>query len=379
MTRRRTIVIVGTGGIADIHANDIAKLDGRAEIVAAVDTDPERLSAFTKKWSVPRSYADIATMLDEERPDVVDLCTPPALHAVQARAGMERGLTVLCEKPPTLSLAELDELTTLESVGEGRFAAVVQHRFGSGARKLRGLVADARLGQPTVAVCNTLWFRPDDYFAVPWRGKWEIEGGGPTMGHGIHQMDLLLSILGPWRRVTAVAERRARPTDTEDISAAIVTFDSGAVATIINSLLSPRETSYLRFDFAHATVELEHLYGYGDDNWTVTPVPGHEDDVAAAWNEGPSGQPSGHRAQISAVLDALDAGVAPPVTAAQIRPTMDLVTAIYASAFTGRPVEAGEIGPDSPFYRRLDGPGAPWLEKPEPAPNGRLDSSGVLD
>lgn len=379
MTRRRTIVIVGTGGIADIHANDIAKLDGRAEIVAAVDTDPERLSAFTKKWSVPRSYADIATMLDEERPDVVDLCTPPALHAVQARAGMERGLTVLCEKPPTLSLAELDELTTLESVGEGRFAAVVQHRFGSGARKLRGLVADARLGQPTVAVCNTLWFRPDDYFAVPWRGKWEIEGGGPTMGHGIHQMDLLLSILGPWRRVTAVAERRARPTDTEDISAAIVTFDSGAVATIINSLLSPRETSYLRFDFTHATVELEHLYGYGDDNWTVTPVPGHEDDVAAAWNEGPSGQPSGHRAQISAVLDALDAGVAPPVTAAQIRPTMDLVTAIYASAFTGRQVEAGEIGPDSPFYRRLDGPGAPWLAKEGPAPTGRLDSSGVLD
>ncbi len=379
MTRRRTFVIVGTGGIADIHAGDIARLDGRAEIVAAVDTDPERLSAFTAKWSVPRSYADIATMLDEERPDVVDLCTPPALHAVQARACMERGLTVLCEKPPTLSLAELDELTTLESVGEGRFAAVVQHRFGSGARKLRGLVAEARLGQPTVAVCNTLWFRPDEYFAVPWRGKWEIEGGGPTMGHGIHQMDLMLSILGPWRRVTAVAERRARPTDTEDISAAIVTFDSGAMATVINSLLSPRETSYLRFDFAHATVELEHLYGYGDDNWTVTPEPGREDDVAGAWSEGPSGQPSGHGAQISAVLDALDAGVAPPVTAAQIRPTMDLVTAIYASAFTRRPVEAGEIGPDSPFYRRLDGPGAPWLAKAEPAPTGRLERPGVLD
>jgi predicted dehydrogenase len=365
MTRRREFVIVGTGGIANIHAQDIAALNGRAEIVAAVDTDPERLTAFTEKWSVPRSYTDIAAMLDEERPDVVDLCTPPALHALQARACMERGLTVLCEKPPTLSLAELDELTALESEGTGRFASVVQHRFGSAAHKLRSLVGDSRLGPPTVAVCNTLWFRPDEYFAVPWRGKWDVEGGGPTMGHGIHQMDLMLSVLGPWRRVTAVAERRARPTDTEDVSAAVVTFDSGAVATVVNSLLSPRETSYLRFDFAHATVELEHLYGYGDGDWRITAVPGPEDEVNNAWSEGPAGRASGHGAQITAVLDALDADIAPPVTAAQIRPTMDLVTAIYASAFTGRPVDAGEIGPESAFYRRMDGPGAPWLAKEE--------------
>ena len=365
MARPHEFVIVGTGGIADIHALDITKLTGRAEIVAAVDTDPERLSAFTKKWSVPRSYADLTTMLDAESPDVVDVCTPPALHAAQARACMERGLTVLCEKPPTLSLAELDELAALESAGTGRFAAVVQHRFGSGARKLRRLVADARLGPPTVAVCNTLWFRPDEYFAVPWRGKWEIEGGGPTLGHGIHQMDLMLSILGPWHRVVAVADRQARPTDTEDVSAAIVTFDNGAVATVVNSLLSPRETSYLRFDFARATVELEHLYGYGDGDWRITPVPGHEDTATAAWNEGPAGLPSGHAAQLSAVLDALDEGGAPPVPVAQIRPTMDLVTAIYASAFTGRPVCAGEIGPESAFYRRLDGTGAPWLTTEE--------------
>lgn len=362
---RREFVIVGTGGIADIHAQDIAKLAGRAEIVAAVDTDAERLSAFTTKWSVPRSYSDVSAMLDDESPDVVDLCTPPALHASQARACMERGLTVLCEKPPTLSLAELDDLAELESAGTGRFAGVVQHRFGSGAHKLRSLVAGARLGPPTTAVCNTLWFRPDEYFAVPWRGKWEIEGGGPTMGHGIHQMDLMLSILGPWRRVTAVAARLARPTDTEDVSAAVVTFDNGAVATVVNSLLSPRETSYLRFDFAHATVELEHLYGYGDGDWRITAAPGHEDEVNAAWNDGMTGRASGHAAQITAVLDALDKGVDPPVTAAQIRPTMDLVTAIYASAFTGRPVDAGEIGPGSPFYERLDGPGAPWSVKEE--------------
>lgn len=363
MSDRREVAVVGTGGIADIHAESIAKLADRAVIVAAVDPDTARLGAFAERWNVPGRYADLAVMLEEERPDIVELCTPPALHAVHTRTCLARGVTVVCEKPPALSLAELDGIAEAESAGDGHFAAVVQHRFGGRAQHLGELVANAQLGQPMVAVCNTLWYRPDSYFSAPWRGQWEVEGGGPTVGHGIHQMDLMLAILGPWQQVIAVADRRARQTDTEDVSAAIVTFGNGAIATVVNSLLSPRETSYLRFDFADATVELEHLYGYGDDHWAVTPSPGAEAHVMAAWNAGKTGRPSGHASQLAAVLDALDAGAAPPVSAAEIRPTMELVTAIYASAFAGRPIEAGEIGPESPFYRRLDGVGAPWLEK----------------
>ena len=70
--------------------------------------------------------------------------------------------------------------------------------------------------------------------------------------------------------------------------------------------------------------------------------------------------PSGHDAQFAAVLDALDAGTPPPVTLPDTRRTVELIAAIYASAFTGRPVARGEIGPDSPFYHRMDGTGAPW-------------------
>jgi predicted dehydrogenase len=354
--------VVGTGGIAAVHAGSLAQLGERARIIAAVDTDAERLAAFAATWGVTRTYPDLPALLAAERPDLVDLCTPPSLHAVQASACLERDLAVLCEKPPALSLAELDRIIAVEAAGGGHFATVFQHRFGSGARSLRRLVGDPRFGPPMTAVCNTLWFRPDEYFAVPWRGRWDVEGGGPTMGHGIHQMDLLLSILGPWREVAAVAARRARPTATEDLSAAIVTFESGAVATMVNSLLSARETSYLRFDFAQATVELEHLYGYDDADWRVTAAPGHESDVAAAWQEGPKGRRSGHGAQMAEVFDALAAGAAPPVTSADARATMELVTAIYAAAFTGVPVTRGKIGPDSPFYARMDGPGAPWAD-----------------
>ena len=354
------IAIVGTGGIAAIHAADLARLGERARLVAAADVDAGRLLSFGDRWAVPHRYPDLTALLGERRPDLVLLCTPPALHAPQALACLRAGVSVLCEKPPALSLAELNAIAAAESLSGGHFATVSQHRFGSGAVSLRRLVGDDRLGAPLTAVCHTLWYRPDEYFAVPWRGKWDIEGGGPTMGHGIHQMDLMLSILGPWREVVAVAARQARPTLTEDLSAALVTFDNGAIATVVNSLLSPRETSYLRFDFAHATVELEHLYGYQDTNWTVTAAPGHEVAVDKAWAEGPKGQGSGHGAQFAAVLDALEAGEAPPVTTADARGTLELIAAIYASAFTGRPVARGAIGPESPFYDRMDGSGAPW-------------------
>ena len=361
------VLFVGTGGIAGVQAESVARLGGRAKVTAAVDIDPARLAAFAERWDVPRTYPDLDSALVAERPSLVHLCTPPGLHREQATACLLAGLDVLCEKPPALSLAELDEIAAAERASAGQFACVFQHRFGSRARALRALLADGTLGRPLTAVCDTLWYRPDDYFDPPWRGRWATEGGGPTMGHGIHQMDLLLSVLGRWTQVVAVAARQARPTETEDLSAAVVTFASGAVATVVNSLLSPRETSYLRFDTERATVEVEHLYGYDDRSWRVTPAPGHEERVAAAWAAAPSGQGSGHHAQIAAVLDAKQAGRPLPVALAAARHTMELVAAIYASAFTGRPVRAGEITAGHPFHRRMDGPGAPWAGTPAAA------------
>jgi predicted dehydrogenase len=182
------------------------------------------------------------------------------------------------------------------------------------------------------------------------------------MGHGIHQMDLLTAVLGDWVRVSALARQQARRTETEDVSLAHVAFASGAIASVVNSVVSPREESYLRFDFERATVELTHLYGYGDDDWRVTPAAGSEGPVLDAWkaHEAQSGIRSGHRAQFAAVLAALRAGEAPPVTPEEAARTMRLVAGIYASAFQGRSVHPGDLAPPSPFYERMDGTGERW-------------------
>ncbi|MEV1173541.1 Gfo/Idh/MocA family oxidoreductase [Nonomuraea sp. NPDC049784] len=359
MTQRNyRAAIVGTGAIAHAHAQAVLG-SGRAELVAVADVDADRVSAFAEKYDVTSTHASLDDLLREEEVDLVHLCTPPQLHTPLAIACLEAGVTALVEKPPTLSLAEFDALIEAERHSTAHVATVLQHRFGAGALRLRRLQEAGELGRPLLATCNTQWYRDEAYYAVPWRGTWASEGGGPTMGHGIHQFDLLFSVLGPWREVTAVAARQARPVDTEDVSLALVTFENGAVATIVNSVVSPRQTSQLRFDYERATVEVEHLYGYTDDDWTVTPAPSQEA-VSDLWAEGHSTVPSGHDGWLAAVFDALDRGEAPPVTTEDARRTMEFIAALYTSAFTGERVQAGQITADSPFALRMDGTGAPW-------------------
>lgn len=359
--RRRTVV-VGTGAIAGAHAGAVAAHGDRAVVTAAVDVDADRARAFAEKHGIERSGTDLAAVL-AERPDLAHLCTPPGTHVPLAVQCLEAGVPVLMEKPPALSLAEMDTLLEVSERTGVPVAVVFQHRFGGAGRLAQRLIAEGAagsgIGPVHAAVCNTLWYRPDGYFEVPWRGRWDVEGGGPTMGHGIHQFDLLLALLGPWSEVTAMATRRSRPTDTEDLSAALVRFEGGAIATVLNSLLSPRETSVVRVDAEHATVEVEHLYGYDDASWTFTPAPGHEA-LAEVWRSGLGQGASGHTAQLGLVLDALDDGGPLPVPLAEARATMELVAAIYASAFTGQAVRRGEIGPGHPFHARMDGTGAPW-------------------
>ncbi|MGY4766900.1 Gfo/Idh/MocA family protein [Kribbella sp. CWNU-51] len=356
---KHRIAIVGTGGIANSHAKAITSLPERAELVAAVDVDLDRAKEFATKWDVPAVYPSLTELLAAGGVDLVHLCTPPSSHVPLAAECLAADVDVLVEKPPTLSLDELDALLEAESASSAQVACIFQHRFGSGTVRLRELVADGVLGRPLVALCNTTWYRDDAYFAVPWRGTFEVEGGGPTMGHGIHQYDLLLSILGPWEKVTALAARQARPTQTEDVSMAMVTFENGAVASVVNSLVSPRQTSQLRFDYENATVELEHLYGYKNPDWTITAAPGQES-VTDAWCTDLPDVASGHAAQLAAVLDALTTGAPAPVTLAEARNTVELAAAIYASAFTDKPVRRGELTRGTSYAERMGGPGAPW-------------------
>ena len=82
-------VLVGTGGIADAHVAAVATLPGRLQLVAACDIDAGRARAFCDRHKIPAAHTDFAAMLKAERPDLVLIAAPPALHADMSIAAME--------------------------------------------------------------------------------------------------------------------------------------------------------------------------------------------------------------------------------------------------------------------------------------------------
>lgn len=347
--------IIGTGGIAASHIRALREQPD-VTVVAAVDVDAGRVEAFAHEWGIPHTFTSLTDALAataREAIDVVHVCTPPATHGPLAREALAAGVHVLVEKPPALSLAEQHDIVVAAEASTATASVVFQHRFGSGAGALRELASAGCLGVPTVTTCDTQWFRDDAYYDVPWHGSWAAEGGGPTMGHGIHQFDLMLSVLGPWQRVSSFTARRTRPVETEDVAAAVVEFASGALGTIVNSVVSPRQESRLRFDFEYATVELTHLYGYDDDSWTLTPAPGH-DELTGVWSDALTGTPSGHGAQFAEYYRALSDGDTPAVSARDSLHTLELAAGIYASASSGRPVNCTELSSPGPVWSSMN-------------------------
>jgi predicted dehydrogenase len=345
----RRIAIVGTGGIAGSHVAAIRHNTGQAQLVAAVDVDAARLAAFAKEHGIA-GYVDVAEMLDRERPDVVCVATPPAPHAELSIQCLGHGAWVLCEKPLCASLAELDRIVEAEARTGRHCASVFQWRFGSAGQHLKAMIQRGELGRPLVGVCQTTWFRSQEYYDKPWRGRWDSELGGASMGHGIHAMDLFLWLFDDWREVSAMLGTLDRDIQVEDASVAVVRFDGGGLGTVVNSVLSPHEETYVRLDFQRASVEVRALYHYTNSHWTVTPAPGAD----VAWQV-PTDEASSHGAQLRTLLESMDRGVAPPAGTAEVRPTFEFLSSLYRSAANGRPVCRGDIVPGDPFYAHVGG------------------------
>jgi predicted dehydrogenase len=169
-------------------------------------------------------------------------------------------------------------------------------------------------------------------------------------------MDHFLHIMGDWKEVRALATTLDREIEVEDVSMAMVKFANGSVGSIVNSVLSPRQETYLRFDYQKATLELTHLYSYTKDNWKMTPVqPAQDDSLVQAWQSFPPDVGSTHGAQLCALVADRDEGRRPLTSGFEARKTLEFLTAIYKSAFTGETVARGSIQPDDPFYRAIHG------------------------
>jgi predicted dehydrogenase len=336
-------------GVGRGHAEAFRVLADRFDVAALCDLDEARAHEMAATFGVPRTCRDFAELCAMSDLDLIDICTPSFLHFEQIMAALSAGKDVICEKPIAGSLKEIDALIAAEQRTGHRVLPIFQYRFGRGAQKLKHLVEHDIAGKAFVAAVETHWRRQGDYYAR-WHGSWEKELGGPLVTLAVHAHDVVCNILGPVRRVYAAIDTRVNPIETEDCAAITLEMASGALCTSSVTTGSPQQISRMRYCFANLTAESNtEPYNNTADPWTFTgdsPEIQQQIDEALARFEP---LPERFTGQFTRFWDARQAGAAYPVTLADARASIELITALYHSAETGLPV-ALPIGNDHPRY-----------------------------
>lgn len=344
---QRGAAVVGLG-IGTMHVRALRRLPDRFRVVAVCDPDPARSTPVAE-----RAGADVVTfdeLLRRDDVDVVHICTPPALHLEQCVAALGAGKHVVCEKPLVGSLLDVDRLEEAEAAAAGRLMPVFQYRFGAGLQQVKALVDAGIAGDAYTASVDVAWRRRPEYYAAPWRGRWETELGGALTSQAVHALDMLTYVAGPVRRVFCRAVTRVNAIEVEDCAAASLELADGSLATVSVTLGSPEEVTRHRFHFAGFSAESgTEPYTSSSAPWRITPdTPEHGaaiDAALAGWPE----RPDEWQGQFERFADALDAGADPPVTLADARASIELLTALYWSARSGEDVEL-PLPADHPCY-----------------------------
>ncbi|MBE1282760.1 MAG: gfo/Idh/MocA family oxidoreductase [Rhodobacteraceae bacterium] len=230
------MAIAGIGLVGQRHADAIAQV---ADTTLCAVVDPSDAGkAAAERLGVPW-FDDLREMILAQAPDGVILSTPTKLHVDQGAACLEAGIPVLIEKPLADDLHAAR--TLVERAEQARVALLVGHhrRHNPLIRKAHEHIRGGTIGTVR-AVQATCWFyKPDAYFdGAPWRKQ---IGAGPISVNLVHDIDLLRHLCGEIVSVQAQAAPSLRGYENEDVAAALLRFDNGAIGTITvsDSIVAP--------------------------------------------------------------------------------------------------------------------------------------------
>ena len=348
MTERLKVGVVGCG-VGVNHIKAYQELGNLYSVESLCDIDADRAAKTAGEYGIAGSDTDFDAFLDRGF-DIIDICTPSSLHYEQARKALTARHHVIVEKPLASSLAEADALAELEGSSGKRVCPVFQYRFADGIAQLLHLRDRGFAGKPNAATIETHWRRLPEYYANPWRGRWATELGGCLVTHAIHNHDLLTYVLGPIRSIYARTATRVNPIETEDCAAAVVEMADGSFATLSVTLGAEEDMSRLRFCFAGLTAESNRSpYNPGTAPWRfIAADPARQAEIDRAVAEVAPG-PERYAGQFLRLHSALTASGPLPVSIADARASLELITGAYHSARSGRAVKF-PIGRDHPLY-----------------------------
>jgi predicted dehydrogenase len=336
--------ILGAGLVSPFHAKSVKASKG-GKLIAFCDMSKERADKLATEYGV-KAYYNLDDMLKDPAIDIVNVCLPNHLHHQAVLACAAAGKHVLTEKPPAMTLKETDEMIAACAKAGVKFGCTVQCRVRKAIQAIRKAVADGRFGTLLQADAVMKWFRSTDYYkSDAWRMS-RKSGAGVTVQHAFHYIDLIQYIAGPAARVDARMINLAHPEiHLEDTLYAFIDFKGGARG-MVEASTAMWPGSDVRIEI-HGTDGTAIMTGEKMSVWKFRDEKPEDADIRAIGSAAQSTGATGaadfgyldHAFVIQDMIDAIHTGREVAIPVSSVRPTLEIVLAMYHSAARGGPVE----------------------------------------
>jgi UDP-N-acetyl-2-amino-2-deoxyglucuronate dehydrogenase len=341
--------IIGCGMIARFHARALAEIPG-TRIAALVSRTPASAAALLAETNTPPCpvFGSLAEALAAPGVDAVVITTPSGAHAEPAELAAAAGKHIVVEKPLEITGVRCERIITACDRAGVKLCTIFPSRFGDANTALKAAVDAGRFGRLTLGETTCKWWRNQAYYDEGgWKGTQALDGGGALMNQAIHNVDLLLWMMGEVDSVSGFTATLAHDRiEVEDTAVAVLRFKSGALGVIqATTSVHPGYPKTIAVHGDRGSVVIEQ-----DDvlKWDFTPETA--DDAATrarfAAKVGASGGAAdpkaisheGHRRQLADFVDAIRSNRPPRVDGREGKKAVDVIRAIYESQQTGRVV-----------------------------------------
>lgn len=349
------VAIVGTGAISPLHLEGYLKFKDDVTIVSLCDIYPEKAEKLARKFRLDVAiYDNHEEMLEKEAIDLVSVCTPPYVHAEIAINAMKAGAHAVVEKPMAASLKECDEMNRV-SEETGRVLSIIsQNRFTDPMMKLKQLLEDKVIGKVLHTQVDSFWWRGHSYYDLWWRGTWEKEGGGCTLNHAVHHLDIFKWMNGMPDEITAMMSNVAHDNaEVEDISIAIGKYKDGGLATLTSSVVHHGQEQQLIFQGEEGRISapFKVYASTSQENGFPEENTDKMKQISEMYTNMKDLPYEGHTGQLNNVIQHILEQQELVVDGHQGKETLELIMAIYAASQSGQTVSL-PLDPSHPFYTK---------------------------
>ncbi|WP_058306696.1 Gfo/Idh/MocA family protein [Gracilibacillus massiliensis] len=336
--------IIGCGRIADNHI--ASAIENELDIVGFCDLNIEKVKAKIDKHQLTSKvnvYTDYIELIENERPDLVAICTESGNHGKIAINCLDRGCHLIIEKPITLSLEEADDIINKAKEKNLKVSACHQNRFNKSLQKIREALIQERFGRLLHGTAHIRWNREKEYYnQAPWRGTWEQDGGA-LMNQCIHNIDLLRWMMGnDIEEVIGMTDNLKHPyIEAEDLGMALIKFSNGSYGMIEGTTnVYPNNLEETLYIFGEkGTVKAGGKSVNIIEEWNFADSNDDPEMIKATYKENPPNVYGfGHTPLYADVIDAINNNREPYVSAVDGRRALELVLAIYESAAKGKAI-----------------------------------------